>query len=213
MSRYDALVVDYGGVLTSPVQDAMVGFAAEIGVELQDFVRVALAAYAGGGDDLVVGFETGRVPEEQFARAFARRLSAIAPEPVAPEGLLRRMFARLDPDPAMEAAVRAARAAGLRTALLSNSWGAELYPRDGFGRLFDVVVISGEVGMRKPERAIFLLAAERLGVEPAACVFVDDTPEHLRGAQDVGMTTVLHRTPAQTIAELEALLGVALVPS
>lgn len=210
MSRYEALVVDYGGVLTTPLQGTMVAFAAEIGVELQDFVRVALAAYAGDGDDLVVGFETGRVPEEEFARAFADRLSDIAPAPVAPEGLLQRLFARLDPEPAMQEAVRAARAAGLRTGLLSNSWGGALYPREGFGALFDVVVISGEVGMRKPDPGIFQLTAERLGVEPAACVFVDDTPGHLRGAQDVGMTTVLHRDPARTIAELESLLGIAL---
>jgi epoxide hydrolase-like predicted phosphatase len=97
----------------------------------------------------------------------------------------------------------------LATALLSNSWGLD-YPREIWGDLFDVVVISGEVGMRKPESRIFHLAAERLGLPPRACVFVDDLAPNVRGAAAVGMVGVHHVTPQQTIEELEALFGISL---
>jgi epoxide hydrolase-like predicted phosphatase len=76
--------------------------------------------------------------------------------------------------------------------------------------LFDAVVISGEVGLHKPEPEIYLLAAERLGVKPRSCVFVDDLRENCAGAEAVGMTALLHRDPAATIAELERLLGMTL---
>jgi epoxide hydrolase-like predicted phosphatase len=111
---------------------------------------------------------------------------------------------------AMLAAVRRAHDHDFRTGLLSNSWGLDLYPRHLFEDLFDVVVISGEVGMRKPDPAIFRLTTKKLGVAPEACVFVDDHLGHLTAAGDEGMKTVLHRTPAETIAELESLLGVTL---
>jgi putative hydrolase of the HAD superfamily len=209
-SRFDALVVDFGGVLTTPLQEAMVRFAAEIGIELQDFVRIALGAYSGGDDDLVVSFETGRMSEEEFARDFAARIKAETGRDVDPEGLVDRIFSGLRLEEDMLTAVGGARAAGLKTGLLSNSWGTRLYPRARIDSLFDAIVISGEVGLRKPDPAIFELALERLDVAADRCVFVDDHPGHLSAAAEVGMTTVLHRSPAETIAELEELLGFAL---
>ena len=207
--RFEAVIFDFGGVLTTPLQDAMVSFGQEVGIELQDLVRAALGAYAGGTDDLVTSFETGAISEDEFARAFAERLSGISGRPIAPEGLVHRMF-RVNLEESMLQAVAAARRARLRTALLSNSWGTTLYPRDRFEELFDVVVISGEVGLRKPDVAIFRLTVEKLGVDAAACVFVDDHPGHLAIAQQEGMTTVLHRSPAESIAELEGLLAIPL---
>lgn len=110
----------------------------------------------------------------------------------------------------MFTAVEAARAAGLKTGLCSNSWGESLYPRSRLTGAFDVVVISGEVGLRKPDPAIFRLTAERLGVVPSRCVFVDDHPGHLQVAAEEGMKTVLHTSPPDTITQLESLLGVRL---
>jgi putative hydrolase of the HAD superfamily len=104
--------------------------------------------------------------------------------------------------------IRTLRGAGLRTALLSNSWGSGEYPRADFPELFDVVVISGEVGMRKPEEAIFLHAAQALGLAPAECVFVDDMQANVTAAAALGMTGVLHHDPATTVAALHDLLGV-----
>jgi putative hydrolase of the HAD superfamily len=209
--QYDALIVDYGGVLTTPLQDSMVRFAQETGIELQDLVRAALGAYADVDDELVVAFETGRISEDEFSEAFARRLSDGTGVTVESEGLIRRIFAGLELEEAMVSALESARAAGLKTGLLSNSWGASLYPRELLDELFDAVVVSGEVGMRKPDPAIFALITQRLGVDADRCVFVDDYPGHLESAATAGMITVLHTSPAETIAELERLFEVPLV--
>lgn len=203
-------MVDFGGVLTTPLQAAMVAFAEELGIELQHVARAALGGYMGSEDSLVFDFETGRIPEDEFTAAFAGRLTEYSGVEVEPEGLVTRMFGGLRLEEAMLEAVAAARAAGLKTGLLSNSWGTALYPRERLEALFDVSVISGEVGLRKPDPAIFELTVRRLDVAAARCVFVDDHPGHLTSAGEAGMTTVLHRDPAGTIAELESLLGIAL---
>ena len=211
VTGYRSLIVDFGGVLTTPLQDAMAQFAEEHGIELQDLVRVALAAYAEGGrDQLVVQFETGELGEAEFALAFAQRLADVSGKEIDHEGLVYRLLRSLRLEDAMIEAVRRSRSAGIKTALLSNSWGLELYPRAILDEICDVVVISGEVGLRKPDPAIFTMTTDKLDVPPEECVFVDDHPGHLKTAQEVGMTTVLHRTPAETIAELETLLGLQL---
>jgi putative hydrolase of the HAD superfamily len=110
----------------------------------------------------------------------------------------------------MRNAVQAIRAAGLRTGLLSNSWGMADYPRHLFPGMFDVVVISGEVGMRKPEERIFRHAAGLLELEPAECVFIDDIEVNVTAAEALGMTAILHDDPAATLARLGELLGLTL---
>jgi len=207
--RFDALIVDYGGVLTTPMQDAMVLFAAELGIELQDLVRAALGAYSGSDDPLVTDFEMGKLSEEEFSSAFAQRLAEISGTPVETTGLVSRMF-RLDPEESMFEAIGAARTSGFKTGLLSNSWGTALYPYERLQGLFDEIVISGEVGLRKPDPAIFRLIVERLGVPGERCVFVDDHPGHLAAAVEQQMTPVLHTAPVATIAALESLLEVSL---
>jgi putative hydrolase of the HAD superfamily len=211
MSDYEALIVDFGGVLTTPLQDGLVVFAEALGIELQDLVRVALRAYSGAEDELVVGFEKGHINDEEFGAAFARRLQEESGVEIDAEGLVDRIFAGLRLEEPMMEAVVTARKSGLKTALLSNSWGLGLYPRQRFPEMFDKVVISGEVGMRKPDAEIFEHTIKELGIAPERCVFVDDHPGHLKAAADIGMKTVLHRTPPETLEELSALLGLPLV--
>jgi putative hydrolase of the HAD superfamily len=211
MSDYDAIVVDFGGVMTTSLYGSMEEFAGEAGIEVADLARAALSVYAGGTDQLVVDFETGKLPEAEFEREFGARLSQITGVSIEPEGLVKRIFAALEVEEDMFSAIDAARRAGVRTGLLSNSWGTSLYPRRRLTEAFDVVVISGEVGLRKPDRAIFDLTAERLGVPFERTIFVDDHPGHLKAAVELGMTTVLHRSPVDTVAELESLLGVPLL--
>lgn len=213
MSSYRALIVDFGGVLTTPLEDAMSNFAEARGIDLQDLVRVALAAYHGEGDDLVVRFEKGAISDSEFALAFAQRLTEASGREVEAEGLLHGLLGSLRLEEDMFEMLRVARGAGVKTALLSNSWGLELYPRDLLEQTCDVIVISGEVGMRKPDSEIFTLTTDKLGLDPEVCIFVDDHPGHLKTAREVGMRTVLHRKPAETIAELEELLGIPLRPA
>ena len=144
------------------------------------------------------------MPEEEFETRLAAHLGVEAP------GLIDRLFAGSVPDDEMVEAVRRARAGGIRTGLVSNSWGTRRYPRELLGELFDGVVISGEVGIRKPAPEIYRLGAERIGLEPGACVFVDDLPFNLSPAAELGMATVHHQRAEATIGELEQLLGVSL---
>jgi HAD superfamily hydrolase (TIGR01509 family) len=107
--------------------------------------------------------------------------------------------------------VRRAGSSGICTGLISNSWGAGLsYDMSLLDELFEAIVISGDVGMHKPEPAIYMLGAERLGLRPEECVFVDDLRENCQGAEEVGMTAVLHRGADNTLPMLEKLLGIPL---
>lgn len=223
-----ALVVDWGGVLTVPLSQAFGSWAAREGVGM-DVYRDTLKEWgaaepapergtdevAGGsvGADVAAGpvaaLERGELDRSQFERDLAAELSRRGVR-VDPDGLLDRMLAGLEePEPRMHALVRAARRAGLRTALLSNSWG-NTYDRTGWDEMFEVVVISGEVGMRKPEARIFTHTVEQLGLEPAQCVMVDDLPSNVAGAEAVGMHAVLHREVAATVRAVAGLTGVEL---
>ena len=105
--------------------------------------------------------------------------------------------------------VRAARTAGVRTGLLSNSWGLD-YERDGWDTLFDAVVISGEVGLRKPDPAIYALASQQLALIPEQIVFVDDLRPNVRAAAAAGMVGVQHVDLETTVSELEILFDASL---
>jgi epoxide hydrolase-like predicted phosphatase len=202
MSR-DALLIDFGGVLTTNVFASFAAFCRAEGLD-PDTVRDRFREDA-AARDLLGELEEGRISNAEFEARFAPMLGV-----AETEGLIERLFGGIQPDEAMLDAVAAARRAGVRTGLVSNSWGEEGYDRTRFDELFDVLVISGEIGTRKPEPEIYMLAAERLDRPPERIVFVDDLPGNLKPARALGMATVLHRDAAQTIAELEDHLGVSL---
>lgn len=209
-----ALIVDWGGVLTSPLADTMTSWCETDRVDYLAFRRVMREwlGEAGAADDAanpVHALERGEIEVPHFERELAARLRTVDGAQVAAEGLLARMFAGFAPEHTLANALRRARAAGISTALLSNSWGND-YPRQGWEEMFDAVVISGEVAMRKPEAGIYRLVADRLGVAPAACVFVDDLAPNVRAAAAVGMHGILHVAPEQTLDELEELFSTPL---
>jgi epoxide hydrolase-like predicted phosphatase len=214
VSDLKALIVDYGGVLTSPLLDTTDTWLDSDGIDPESF-KGAMRDWLGlsygtdAADSPVHALERGEVEVPDFERQLAAQLTTLDGRPVEAKGLLTRMFSGFGREPAMTEMLRHAKAAGLATALLSNSWGLD-YPREHWDELFDVVVISGEVGMRKPEPRIYQLTADKLGLPPEACVFVDDLAPNIRGAAGVGMVGVHHITPQQTIEELEALLGIDL---
>ena len=199
---HSALVVDFGGVLTTNIWDAFGEFCEKEGLDpgaVKDLFRTNPEAMR-----LLRGLETGELDEAAFEPPFAELLGL-----VESEGLIERLFGGLGPDEAMIGAVRAARAGGIKTGLISNSWGLGIYDRAPVD-LFDETVISGDVGLHKPQPEIYTLACQRLGVEPGDCVFVDDLRENIAGAEAVGMTGILHRDSAETVARLEELLGQSL---
>jgi epoxide hydrolase-like predicted phosphatase len=196
------LLIDWGGVLTTDLFASFASFCEAEGLEaakVRDLFRHDDAAR-----DLLIEFECGRVDEREFEQRFAPMLG------VGAAGLVDRMFAGSVPDARMLGAVKAARDAGIRTGLISNSWGVERYPQELMDDLFDGVVISGVVGIRKPAPEIYAMGAEAVGLRPDECVFVDDLGFNLKPAKELGMATVLHTDAAQTIVQLEELLGVAL---
>jgi len=197
------LLIDFGGVLTSNVFESFAAFCRAEGLDA-DTVRDRFREDR-GARDLLGELEEGRISNAEFEARFAPMLGV-----AEPDGLIARLFAGMQHDEAMFEAVAAAKRAGVRTGLVSNSWGEEGYDRTRFGELFDVLVISGEIGIRKPAPEIYALAAERLGRPPERCVFVDDLPGNLKPAAAIGMATVLHRDAGATIPRLEALLGVSL---
>jgi putative hydrolase of the HAD superfamily len=158
----------------------------------------------------VHALERGECSGAEFERMLAAELLRVDGGPVVADGLLRRMFAASLPVPAMYDTIRTLRGAGFGTALLSNSWGCDEYPRADFPALFDAVVISAEVGMRKPEPGIFRHAAGTLGLEPAECVFIDDIEANVNAAVACGMTAMVHTDAAATATALQDLLGVPL---
>jgi putative hydrolase of the HAD superfamily len=198
------LLLDFGGVLTTNVFDSFREFCVAEGLD-PNAVRTLFRSEP-RALELVRGLETGALSEDDFGERFGELL-----EIEDRTGLVDRMFGGIREDERMLAAVRQVRAAGIRTGLVSNSMGAGRYDRSTFPELFDGVVISGDVGLHKPQPEIFLLGAERTGVAPEQCVFVDDLRENCEGAEAVGMTAVLHRGADTTLPELERLLGVELV--
>jgi putative hydrolase of the HAD superfamily len=195
------LLVDFGGVLTTNVFDSFKAFCRAEGLP-EDSVK-NMFRERGEGLALLRRLETGELTADEFSAQFAPLLG------VSAEGLVERLFGGVAPDEPMVEAVRRARAAGIKTGLISNSWGNGLaYDPGLLDELFDAVVISGDVGLHKPQPEIFLLGAERIGAAPAECVFVDDLRENCAGAEAVGMTAILHRGSVGTLPQLEELLGV-----
>ena len=238
--RLRGLIVDWGGVLTPSLDAAMAAWAQADGVKFEHFrdvmrawvgprgsdgpgeeaippapaegpvARLEEAPDAGtAGSSPVHRLERGELTPAEFERQLADHLTERGSR-VAAEGLLGRMLGGLASlDAGMLGIVRRAHDAGVRTALLSNSWG-DHYPDELFDGLFDAVVISGRVGMRKPDADIFRHTAALLRLDPGACVMVDDLPQNVRGAVAAGMVAVQHTDVDSTRAELEVLLGIAL---
>ncbi len=198
--QFRGLLVDFGGVLTTNVFQSFRAFCESEGLAPDAFADLLRTSPETRAE--LRKLETAQIGADEFGAHLAPLLGV-----ADADGLMDRIFAGIGPEPAMVDAVRRARRSGIRTGLISNSVGTDIYDRAVLDELFDAIVISGEVGLHKPQPEIFRLGAERTGVAPAECVFVDDLRENCAGAEAVGMTAVLHRGPERTLPELEQLLG------
>jgi epoxide hydrolase-like predicted phosphatase len=208
------LVVDWGGVLTGEMRTAVQSWAEADGVPLDSYVAT-IRDWMGEPYGIearlnpIHALERGEITVPDFEQRLAEALTVRTGRTFDADGLLARLFGHFEHAADMSGLVRRARIAGLRTGLLSNSWGND-YPRDGWDEMFDVVVISGEVGMRKPEPGIFEHTLDLMGLPAERTVFVDDLRHNVDAAVAVGMVGVHHRTYEQTLLELEALFGIPL---
>jgi epoxide hydrolase-like predicted phosphatase len=197
------LLTDFGGVLTTNVFDSFKAFCEAEGLPADTVKRT----FRDNPDALAElrSLERGDLTVAEFEPRFGPHLGISETD-----GLVERLFAGVGPDEAMIEAVRRAHDAGVRTAVISNSWGGTSYDVADWRSLFDAIVISGEVGLHKPGPEIFELALTEIGLAAADCVFIDDLRENIAGAEAVGITGILHRGPDSTLPELERLLGLVL---
>lgn len=200
MRRYAGLIMDFAGVLTRNMVQVYDFFELVEGVKQYTVLR----GWADPrGQELYRRLELGEISQTEWNDGFASLIG------VEPENLMGRLLEDLSPAHAMLRVVADARAAGVRTAVLSNSLGRS--PHDPYAPFkleerFDVVVLSDEVGLRKPDPRIFQLTAERLGVPATQCVFADDTEENLPPAQGLGMEVVHAVDEREAVQRLRELL-------
>jgi putative hydrolase of the HAD superfamily len=209
-----ALMIDYFGVLTTSLDDTVRAWIAEDNLDpvkcAAYFTRLAHRS-SFEVDGPIHGLEIGTWSPADFEIAAAAEMAAEGLT-VEAEGLLTRMFGGFHVVPEMIELVARVRAAGVPTVLVTNSFGVE-YPRADWPRLFDATVISHEVGLRKPDPAIYELALKRLGVDAGAVAFVDDMQANLDTAAELRMATVLHIDHATTAIALSELLKIDLTLS
>ena len=204
MATYAGLILDFGGVVTTDFFGALDAFCVRAGLREGAFLR-AFRDHPEGRRALKA-VEKGELPQREFERVIGAILG------VDDNGLLRRALADLEPRPEVIDLIRRARAKGIRLAALSNSLGSgdyDAYADWALDEMFDVVVVSHLVGLRKPHPDIFSLTAAKLGLPPSACLFVDDTARNLSGAASLGMGTMLFTGAEAELAEIDRLLGLA----
>jgi putative hydrolase of the HAD superfamily len=201
-SRYKGLLLDFGGVITSDFFGSIDDYCQRLGLPRGRFREVVTTNPTGRA--LYHQIERGEISQSTFEHGLAALLCIPA------EGLITGLLAGLRPNEQIIEAAARARASGVRVGVFSNSWGTEPYdPYAGYylHKHYDAVILSGEVGLRKPDPAIYLLAVDKLGLPATACVLVDDVAANLPPAAEVGMATIHHTDNSASIHALEGVLG------
>ena len=196
------LLVDFGGVLTGSLKESFARFGAEIGVD--PALPQRLLSQDEATRTAFVAHEKGELDDEAFEDVYAEALRRHGAD-VQPRGLLRRVAGAMEADEETIALVARYRAAGHPVAIVTNSMGRDCYDGYDLAAMADVVVVSGQEGVRKPSRRIYEIACERLGVEARDAILVDDTQVNLDGAARLGIRGILHTDAASTAARLESL--------
>jgi putative hydrolase of the HAD superfamily len=205
-----AVVSDFGGVLTAPLMDGFAHIQDELGIPPEAFGAAFARAVETDGRNPLHAVEVGAITQAEFLATVERELAVILGREVTLHGFGERYMAAVEPNDELFAYYRRLHDRGVRLALLTNNvreweplWRSKL-PID---EIFETVVDSGFVGLRKPDPAIYALVLERLGLAAGECVFVDDLEVNVEAARALGFAVVRHRETAATIAALEALLA------
>jgi len=206
----EAVISDFGGVLTSPLLDSFVAFQNASGIPLDALGRAMMAVASREGANPLYELELGRMTEARFLSVLSDELSRALSRPVQLESFGEQYFENLHPNEPMISYMRELRARGFRMAICTNNvreweglWRAKLPVEE----IFDVVVDSAFVGTRKPEPRIYEITLERLGVAPERALLIDDVEVNCQAAQELGIKSVWFRDTEQAIAEIEAQLS------
>lgn len=205
-----AVISDFGGVLTTPLAGSFEAFAKRSGITLEALGTALGTLAARDGVHPLHELECGRVTEASFMEAMAATLSESLGREIAMESFAEHYFGGLEPNEPMIELMAALRAEGYRMALLTNNvreWEARWRSMAPIEEIFELVVDSAFVGMRKPDPEIYELTVQRLGVPAPECLFVDDFEHNCEAAREVGMSAVVYREPEQGIADVRAALS------
>jgi putative hydrolase of the HAD superfamily len=210
MSRVEAIISDFGGVLTSPLLGSFAAFQNSSGISLESLGKAMAAVTQRNGTHPLFELETGRMTEAEFLSALGGELSAELGRPVELHGFGERYFEHLHPNEPLIEYMRELRGRGYKMAICTNNvreweqlWRAKLPVDD----IFDVVVDSAFVGTRKPEPRIFEITLERLGVGASSALMIDDIEINCTAARELGIGAVWFRSTEQAIADVEAALA------
>jgi putative hydrolase of the HAD superfamily len=209
-SPIEAVISDFGGVLTSPLVDSFVGVLDSSGVSLEELGKAMAAVTERAGSNPLFELETGRLGEAEFMGSISDELSERRGSRVELDGFGERYFRHLQPNERLIEYMRGLRERGYKLAICTNNvreWEARWRAMLPVDEIFDVVVDSAFVGSRKPEPRIYEITLERLGTAAAATLFVDDVDINCQAARKLGMTAIHFRSTDQAIEEIEVALA------
>ncbi len=210
MAEIEAIVSDFGGVLTTPLLPTFLKLQDEIGVEPGDFGKALAAATEQHGDNPLFAMERGELSEVEFLEQLGDGLEPLVGHRPHLHRFRELFIGGLDVNPPLIELMRELKAEGFRMAMLTNNvreWEPTWRGMLPVDEIFELVVDSAFVGCRKPEPRIYEITIERLGLPAEACVLVDDILVNCEGARELGMSAVHFRDNEQAIAELRALLA------
>jgi len=206
----EAVICDFGGVLTTPLIQSFMAFQDTTGITAEVLGKGMQAATEANGENPLFEMERGEITEVAFLEKLTDSLEPLLGHRPEMHRFKEIYFEALDPNPEMIELMRELKAEGYRMAMLTNNvreweplWRSML-PVD---EIFETVVDSGFVGCRKPESKIYALTLERIGMSPEQCLFVDDILVNCEGAQKAGMSAVHFQDSDQAITEIRAALG------
>ena len=205
-----AVISDFGGVLTTPLAGSFAIFAERVGMTLAELGGALGAIVAREGAHPLYEMECGRLSEAEFVAGLERALREQIGREVSCAGFSEALWSGLSPNPPMIALMAELRAEGYRMALLTNNvreWESRWRAMARIEEIFELVVDSAFVGMRKPDPEIYELTLQGLGLDAAECLFVDDLAQNCEAARTAGMQAVVYRDAEQAIAEIRAALS------
>jgi putative hydrolase of the HAD superfamily len=205
-----AVISDFGGVLTTPLAGSFQVFADRTGMSMPELGAALAAIIAREGVHPLYELECGRISEQQFLEGLERALREQVGRDIPCDGFSEALWSGLAPNPPMIELMAALRAEGYRMALLTNNvreWEPRWRAMAPIDDIFELVVDSAYVGMRKPDPEIYELALQGLDLPAEECLFVDDLERNCIAAADTGMVTVVYRDAEQATAEIRAALN------
>jgi putative hydrolase of the HAD superfamily len=210
MAEIEAIVSDFGGVLTTPLLGSFMAFQDETGISTENLGKAMQAAAEANGENPLFELERGEITEVAFLEQLADGLEPLLGHRPELHRFKEIYFEALNPNPQMIELMRELKAAGYRMAMLTNNvreWEPLWRPMLPVDEIFETVVDSGFVGCRKPESRIYELTLERIDMPAESCLFVDDVLVNCEGARKAGINAVHFQDNQQAIAEVRAALA------